>query len=272
MAGGDQLDVDLRLLEELANRANLPNLLTTQEQVADPAFRALAEWTGVDLSHIDALASSVRQGSLAVMRAATLLPPFGWAVVPNNPTMTDYVRVVRLIDGGATPEAIDERMTAAWNDGSWLNRSYKMLYQLVGPTDGDFDNMTARRNLLHQAWRHHDAGQYAASILIVLTQIDGLTGDMFGKDRSAFHGAHSDDFVDEVSLAGMPLNLRVVWRMTARSQKRTVQSGEMRRHAIIHGQELAYATKANSTKAFVLLRAMLEWMQPIAKGRGGDAR
>jgi hypothetical protein len=261
----------MALLAELAARANLPDLLKTQEQLADPGFRDLAAWAGVDLAGIHDLARSVREGALAVMRASALLPPYGWAVVPNTPTMTNYVDAVRLIDAGAGSEAIDEHMTAAWNSGSWLNRSYKMLYQLVGPTDEDFEHMTARRNLLHEAWRHHDAGQYAASILIVLSQMDGLTAEVFGPKRSAFSGLKGYDFEDDRSVAGMPLNLRVVWKLTARSLPRTRQTGEFRRNAIVHGQELAYATKTNSTKAFVLLRAMLEWMQPIAKARAAAA-
>lgn len=41
----------------------------------------------------------------------------------------------------------------------------------------------------------------------------------------------------------------------------------MLRHGIVHGRELAYGTRANSTKAFAALLALIVWAQPIARDR-----
>jgi hypothetical protein len=42
-------------------------------------------------------------------------------------------------------------------------------------------------------------------------------------------------------------------------------TGELSRHGILHGRELGYDTLVNSTKALVLLLAILEWAQPRAR-------
>jgi hypothetical protein len=47
----------------------------------------------------------------------------------------------------------------------------------------------------------------------------------------------------------------------------TEVSGRLLRHGIVHGRELAYGTRANSTKAFAALLALIVWAQPIARNR-----
>ena len=65
----------------------------------------------------------------------------------------------------------------------------------------------------------------------------------------------------------MPENLKVVWRHFARESYETSLSGELRRHPILHGRELAYGTRVNSTKAFAFLRAVIESLQAQVAGR-----
>lgn len=43
--------------------------------------------------------------------------------------------------------------------------------------------------------------------------------------------------------------------------------GSETRHAVMHGRELRYDTRVNSTKAFVLLAAVAEWAQPQIRGQ-----
>jgi hypothetical protein len=42
-------------------------------------------------------------------------------------------------------------------------------------------------------------------------------------------------------------------------------TGKLSRHGILHGRELRYDTQMNSTKALVLLAAVIEWAQADAR-------
>lgn len=255
-------------LEAFASRMGFkPARLSDHIPTDRPIMLELARQAGVDLDALRHMDRETQIGLTAAMRAVALLPPYGWAVAPANVLrMRDYVDVVELVDQDAGQEAIDARMTTAWNvDDYWIPRSVKMVHQLIGTGEDAFQLITARRRLLNQAAKHHVEGQYAAAILIVLSQIDGLTLDIRGEHGGAFHGAKADDFLDDQTVAGMPGNLRMVWLQVRRPRNATAMTGRLERHPIMHGRELDYASKVNSTKVFALLRATMEWLQPQAK-------
>ena len=147
---------------------------------------------GVDLAHAEFMGAEVIQSMATLARAIRGLGPLGWAVTPSQLPTTAIDEAVRLLDAGATDEAIDEHMTNAWNEGSLLRRSFAPMFMLHDGSDREVEVMLARQTLLAQALRHHVAGQNAASTLIVLTQVDGLTFDVWGDGTGAFRKGKPD--------------------------------------------------------------------------------
>jgi hypothetical protein len=256
-------DIPEHLLE-VVRRVGGEKMVKGLAWLDDPLVRQLANALDVDLSEVDAMTRDVLENLVALESAMRHVGRLGWAVTPSQLPGSVYVRTAALIADGATPGEIDAHMTAAWNEEPWLRRSFAPMFTLTDGSDQATDVMLARQELLNQAVGHHESGEYAASILIVLTQIDGLTSDVRGRGRGAFAGAGAADFVDTVTVAGLPENLQGAWRAIMRERWSTASSGELLRHPILHGRELGYATRINSTKAFALLRAIIEWLQPQA--------
>ncbi|HET7494207.1 MAG TPA: hypothetical protein VFJ80_02090 [Candidatus Limnocylindrales bacterium] len=258
------MDIDDDALEEFARRMGAPNWRKDRTMLADPIIRALADKLGVDLTDAEIATHRALVSMIATMRASRLLGRYGWTVSDSQLTGEIYATAVAMVENGADASTIDEYMTAAWSDEQRIRRSFGPMFQLVPPGDEAFEIMKARQRLLNQAVDHHERGEYAASILIVLTQIDGLAFDVRGRGRGAFQGATADTFLDDVTVAGLPDNLRTVWQIMTRHQRTSTAAGELSRHAILHGREVAFASKTNSAKAFALLRSIIEWLQPQA--------
>jgi hypothetical protein len=128
--------------------------------------------------------------------------------------------------------------------------------------------------MLRKALEYHRQGEYAAAIPITLAQIDGIFQDFTGKSSRQFFDPGNPDLVDDETLAGHPLGLQALSKMMSRGLKRSGSTGSFFRHAILHGQELAYDTKLNSTKIWAALIAVTDAMKPranrIAKERQAE--
>lgn len=260
----DALDPDL------IRRLGAEGLATNLERMRNPLVQALAKGVGVDLSDAEAHASDYLSSAVSLGKAIRHLGGLGWVATDRQLPAAVYVEAVNLIESGATTTEIDEHMTAAWNDGPWLARSFAPMFTLHDHSDAQIEQMLARQKLLHEAVEHHQRGQYAASILIVLTQIDGLAFDYLDESGrlGVFGGTTgAGAFVDEVTVAGMSDNLRAAWRTFIRTRHTTAMTGALERHPILHGRELAYATRVNSTKAFAFLGGLSEFLQAI-RGSG----
>jgi hypothetical protein len=261
------MDIDDDALEEMARRMGAPDWRKNRDMLANPTVRALARARGVDLTDADVATERALVSMVATLRASRLLGRYGWTVSDSQLTGQIYATAVAMVESGADASSIDEYMTSAWSEEKRIRRSFGPLFQLLPPGDEAFAIMEARRDLLEQAVDHHERGEYSASILIVFTQIDGLAFDVRGRGKGAFQGATADTFLDDVTVAGLPDNLRTVWKIMTGHQGTSTASGVLSRHAILHGREVAYATKANSTKAFALLRSIIEWLQPQAAAK-----
>jgi hypothetical protein len=258
----DELERDPEFAE-LLRRLGAGNTLEQLKQLRHPLVTAVARYAGVDVVELGRLGDDTVASIINLRRAIRGLGKLGWAVTESQLPATAIDEAVRLLDAGATPATIDDHMTAAWNDGTWLSRSFAPMFTLTDLSDRETDVMMARQTLLDQAVRHHDAGDYAASVLLVLTQIDGLVFDVRGDRKGAFT-AKADTFVDTMTVAGLPDNLRPAWQAIVRERYRTAATGRLERSPILHGRELGYGTKINSTKAFAFLRAIIEWLKPQA--------
>jgi hypothetical protein len=72
-------------------------------------------------------------------------------------------------------------------------------------------------------------------------------------------------FVDASTIAGMPAGLEHLRPLFSEAMRKSGATGKLSRHGILHGRELRYDTKMNSTKAFLLLAAVIEWAQTNAR-------
>lgn len=253
-----------RRVDEIARRLSGPDWEQQRQFLANPLLRSLARAVGVDLASIDTQHQEMRDGLAAVIQAAIWFAPFGWTVSQHNLKTSDYVEAVALWQRSPDQAAVDEHLTRAWADPVWLRHSYGPMTTLAGRHEPTRDVLLARNRLLNKALSHHNRGEYEASVLIVLSQIDGITYDFTESKHGFFFQAKPDNFVDDSTIAGMPEFLRTVWRYVIQDPRETSLSGAFQRGPIMHGRQLAFGTEVNSTKAFALLAGVIDWLKPKA--------
>jgi len=190
----------------------------------------------------------------------------GWAIteVFNVEMLREALRVLRDTQSMKLAEA---ELVAQLNSGErplWFAVS---RVDRIGWDDLELRDIARERGrLVEKALAHHTAGRFDASVPIALAQVDGITYDLtkksfFSSDRVGF-----DHLRDETSLLGMDellTSLRLVFGENVRT---SAAEGRLSRHGILHGRELGYDTLANSTKALVLLGAVVNWA--VSRGEG----
>jgi hypothetical protein len=166
-----------RRLDEIARRLGGPNWERDRQLLANPFFRGLAGAVGVDHASIDGLQQEVLDGWAALMQAAVWFAPFGWTVSARCLKQSDYIEAVAQWRHAPDQGAIDERLTRAWADPVWFRQAYGPLTTLGGSHEPTLDLLLVRNRLLDKAFEHHNRGDFEAAVLIVLSQIDGITFD-----------------------------------------------------------------------------------------------
>ena len=224
------LSLDEQTLDDLVRRMGMDSVKWRSQRawLEDPDVHALAEARLMDLSPVRRDLQEAIEGLVALARASVRLGPLGWTVAGDRLVNGTYTKAVALIDADEDQSAIDEVMTTAWSNRVTLRGTYGPILWLYGPDDNSIDLMIGRIALLDQALEHHLRGEYAAAVLIVLSQIDGITLDATNNKHGCFIKAN-----------GLPLE----------------------RHRIMHGRELAYGTEVNSCKAFGLLGSMIDFLR-----------
>jgi hypothetical protein len=253
-----------RRLDEIARRLSRPGWEQQRQFLNNPLLRSLALAVGVDLASIDEGQREVRDGFAALIQAAILFGPFGWTASAHILKASDYVEAVALWQRNPDRVAVDEHLTRAWANPVWFRQSYGPMITLAGRHEPTLELLLVRNQLLDKAFDHHSRGEYEASVLIVLSQIDGISQQFSDTKHGLFSGAKPADFVDDSTFPGMPEVLLPVWRHVSRPSHRISLSGEFQRHPIMHGAQLGFGTEVNSTKAFALLSGVIDWVKPRA--------
>lgn len=231
------------------------------------AATPLGSLLGLDDETLSTLETASRDYAEIVELPETIaeaLAPHGWIAFDGAPA-EEYREAARLVAKG-DPDGAEDVLTAAWNDGARLRSALARRRSLYGG-DEDADAIDHQRvSLMLEALESHEDKRYASAIALVLTQIDGIVYDMTGKDAKSFFAARkkATHLQDEETMAGHPTGLPVLAGLFTRDRRTTTVEGQLIRHGIVHGRELAYGTLQNSTKAFVALLAVLEWAKPIA--------
>lgn len=109
-------------------------------------------------------------------------------------------------------------LTKSWNDGKAYLRG---TFGPAGRHERTLSLLLARNRLLINALEHLEREEYEASVLIVLSQIDGLVFDLTDPPYGFFYDGKDHDFVDDATVAGMPVFLRAVRRAVLRDPRTT---------------------------------------------------
>jgi hypothetical protein len=241
------------------------------EFFASPLGKFLARAAGVDAEEGERLLAQYGTLTSEPDRIAAALAPLGWILFDDSP-LNDYGRAATLVEEDKLDEA-EELLVHVWNDQDFmLNR---VVPRVQGLYWGDEERDAIgkhRRRLLLEAMRHHRAGEFGGSITLVLSQMDGIFIDMTGQSgRDYFFKPNNPNLLDEDSLAGHSLGLRALSELMSRQVQMTVATGELVRHGILHGRELAFDTDVNSTKAWVGLLALANGVKKRADQLGREA-
>lgn len=190
-----------------------------------------------------------------------VLAPLGWAT-HGKWNQKETENIVKLARSGTDVLEIDRMVTELWNThGEVLLRNVAIPLRRYGRNiDYEFQRLQFQRaNLVDEAVRCHKNGDYAASTLLTFAQIDGLTRDITG--ATFFSDSTNDIYLDDFTLAGIASNLPVVRKLFAESIDSTGFHGKLSRHGAAHGRDLSFGTKITSTKALVLMGAMIEYLE-----------
>ncbi|WP_147441600.1 hypothetical protein [Mycetocola lacteus] len=205
-----------------------------------------------------------------VSETASAFAKLGWAFY-GNWHYEESKRLLRLIQQGAPDGEIDREISEVWN-----GQQTALLKHVAGPLgrygrgiDMEFQRRCQQRQtLINEAVDCHFDGRYAACITLVLAQIDGLTRELVG--TSFFRskpGEKDHDYTDDSTLAGVEGNLPVVRQAFSEPVPVVGRYGLVSRHGVMHGQDLSYANRVNSTKTLVLVGALVEHLAARAAKR-----
>ncbi|MEU4060393.1 hypothetical protein [Rhodococcus qingshengii] len=203
--------------------------------------------------------------------AVALFAPLGWAMC-GHWHVKGTLAVLRQSGSGATDDEIDEAITEVWNteNATWLKHAATPIRRWSNSHHPFKQILWDRVRLIEKAIEHHFNGAYEASIPIILAQIDGMSRDLTG--QSFFSKGNRDPYLDDETIAGMEINLPVVRGLFSEDVRPTGDYGKLSRHGVLHGRDLGYATKVNSTKTIVLIAALAEYLPKIADDAGAQLR
>lgn len=196
--------------------------------------------------------------------AVEILAPLGWASY-GLWHRGGTEQIVELAHRGVDNAEIDALVTEQWNNESkiFLRNVAIPLRGYGKGIDYNFQRLQFQRgNLVDQAVKCHEDGNFAAAFVLTVAQIDGLTRDITG--ATFFSNSFHDSYLDDSTLAGIASNLPVVRELFNESIVHTDFHGKPSRHGAAHGRDLSFGTKTNSTKALVLLGALVEYLEERA--------
>jgi hypothetical protein len=192
----------------------------------------------------------------------------GWGVA--NVGVDVIQKAGMLLDGG-DGEAADIVM-AKWFDARWRERIVARVESLTDGTQSGRALFKERARLLEIASRQHEREEFAASIMTVLAQVEGITAQVTapaeggaGKLFFTKRGGRKADVVDTSDLASIQPSLDRLRDVYSSDVPEAQAKGTLSRHGILHGQELAFDTYTNSAKCWSLLDLLVQWA--LSRGR-----
>lgn len=127
----------------------------------------------------------------------------------------------------------------------------------------------ARYQLISLALEDHKAGRYHASVPVILAQIDGITFDLVSKSFYETGKKKTKHLQAKETIVGDPTGLAHLAALLSQGRSATTANPTELpyRHGVLHGRDLGYANRRNSTKAFSALLALRPWILKAQEGK-----
>ncbi len=165
----------LPILTSVGQHPVLPSWMVAVNSELDTQWRALA-------THGEAMEALMGK----IEDALTELVPRGWAVF--NMQSEEVERAVTLVKADRGGEA-DELLADQWESSTYRTKRVCDRVTSMGSAEATYRSMFIERaRLLHQARSQHDRGEYAASIQMVHSQIEGIPTDVTANKKVARQG------------------------------------------------------------------------------------
>jgi hypothetical protein len=227
----------------------------------------LLKAAGLDFTELQGPITQSRELVADLTQAVVLFVPRGWAPLSRAP-LGIYRNALDAYKRTGSADEAERQLLDGWNQDDWLSLAVMPLQGVGAGHDELHDIFTERWRLAEKALDHHRNGAYDASVPMALMQADGICQDLLGsKQEMHFFNPKpkKPHFVDALTIAGMPDGLEYLRPLFSESMRKSGATGKLTRHGILHGRELGYDTRINSTKALVLLAAVVEWAQVKAR-------
>jgi hypothetical protein len=190
---------------------------------------------------------------------AKLLGPRNWVFHSKLP-IDDMAALVR--DGD--PERAERQFIEFHRTDEWLPF---WIQRLWGVPD-----LKPRLDLLKRALADYQSDRFYASVLVVVTVMDGFVNDVDKKTRRGLHARSQEELQAWDSVVGHHHGLTHVMREFQRPVKALRDSPvfELHRHGIVHGMETGYDNVIVATKAWNYLFAVVDWAEDLQKQKVPD--
>lgn len=219
----------------------------------DPLVRGLLKVLGAPPTAIDRMVEVSEELRRLVGAYARWVPlvKLGWAIT-DAANEAVYDRALQALDEGE-PDNAESVLEEFWNEGDRLEKVL-VLRALRVAVCSEIRMRVGRERLriLQLAAEDHRAGRYHASIPVVLAQMEGMLRDT--TRSSPFQSLTR--LVDDETQGGHPEILRELFALGSMKVERTyteLGAAFPPRHGVLHGRDLGYATRRNSTKVFVAM-------------------
>jgi hypothetical protein len=231
----------------------------------------LDEYLGQMWSEFGAHSAQLEKITSQIEGALAELVPRGWSVF--NMESDAVAQATALVRAGKGDEA-DDLLARRWTPDTYRTGRVCDRVSTMGFGDMSYNEVFRRRaEFLRTAKGHHDKGEYAASILIVQTQMEGIVTDVTANKKFfSSRPGRAADLVDPTQLVSMESSLAALRSPFIQPVDQTQVEGSLSRHGAAHGRELAFDTKVNSSKTWSVLDAIVEWALPLARAEAAGRR
>jgi len=127
--------------------------------------------------------------------------------------------------------------------------------------------MRTRMDLIEKARIDYQEGRFYATVLVLITVMDGFVNDLDPARRRGLHAREADDLAAWDSVVGHHMGLTNAHSTFTKSTYKTSSEPlyELQRHGIIHGTLMNYDNVIVATKAWNRLFAVADWARSLEK-------
>ena len=260
-------------MNEEDNISNIPKLQKLKKDISVfkifymvwPTLRPLAKMLGVDVEGIDEqlkqvpeLSRSFDEMILIPDQFNNLFGDLGWILSENSLDLEVAQQAVFIAESQGIDAA--EQLLVDHFSPEWVEKRISLLKFIQG--------FTPRFDLAMKALEDYKAGRYYASVLVVLSLIDGWVNDLNIVDhqRKGFFNSETK-LIAYNSMTAHSRGLVKLKEVFGISRKKT-QTEEISipyRNGIMHGMDLGYDNRIVAAKCWAALFAVRDWAIKAAR-------